>query len=66
MATITSVDIEDKEEVVIIDITIQHSDVLTDSQVENLANILSQKMNKSVVPRITIVPIVKLWENNNN
>jgi uncharacterized hydrophobic protein (TIGR00271 family) len=64
MATITSVDVEDKNEVVVIDVTIQHSDILTENQVENLADILSQKMKKSVVPRITVVPIVKLWENN--
>ena len=65
MATITSVDIEDKNEVVIIDVTIQHADVLTENQVNNLADILSQKMKKSVVPRITVVPIVRLWENGN-
>ena len=65
MATITSVNIEDKDEVVIIDVTIQHSDILTENQVDNLADMLSQKMNKSVVPRITVVPIVKLWESNN-
>jgi len=62
-ATITSVDIEDKNEIVIIDVTIQHSDILTENQVNNLAEILSLKMKKSVVPRITVVPIVKLWEN---
>jgi len=64
-ATITSVDVEDKGEVVVIDVTIQHSDILTENQVDNLAEILSQKMKKTVVPRITVVPIVKLWENGN-
>lgn len=64
-AIITSVNIEDKNEVVIIDVTIQHSDILTENQVDNLADIFSQKMDNSVVPRITIVPIVKLWENGN-
>ena len=64
-ATIASVDVEDKGEVVVIDVTIQHSDILTENQVNNLAETLSQKMKKVVVPRITIVPIVKLWENGN-
>ena len=65
MATITSVDVEDKGEVVVIDVTLQHSDILTENQVNNLADMLSQKMKKSTVPRITVVPIVKLWENGN-
>lgn len=62
-ATITSVAVEDKSEVVVIDVTIQHAGVLTENQVNNLAEILSQKMKKAAVPRITVVPIVKLWEN---
>ena len=65
MATITSVDVEDKGEVVVIDVTLQHSDILTENQVNDLADIFSQKMKKSTVPRITVVPIVKLWENGN-
>ena len=61
-ASITSVDVEDKGEVVAIDVTIQHPDILTENQVNSLADILSQRMKKTVVPRITVVPIVKLWE----
>ena len=62
-ANITSVNIENKDEVVIVDITIQHSDILTGNQIDDLTDMLSQKMKTSVVPRITVVPIVKLWEN---
>ena len=62
---ITDVSIENKSEIAIINITVQYTDILTENQVNSLADTLSQKMEKAVVPRITVVPIVKLWENEN-
>jgi len=63
-SSIMSVEINEKSEVTTVDITIQYSDYdnLTDKQVEKLRDILSIKMRKTIIPRITIVPIIKLWE----
>ncbi|MDF1498344.1 MAG: DUF389 domain-containing protein [Patescibacteria group bacterium] len=63
-SSIMSVEITEKSEVTTVDITIQYSDSdnLTDKQVEKLRDILSIKMRKTIIPRITIVPIIKLWE----
>jgi uncharacterized hydrophobic protein (TIGR00271 family) len=61
-AVVTDVSIEDKSEISVISITIQHSDSLTGGQISDLEDILSKKMDKEVVLRITVVPIIKLWE----
>ena len=61
-AVITNVSIDDKSEVLIINITIQSSENLTGSQISDLEDILSKGMGKEVVSRITVVPIIKLWE----
>ncbi len=61
-AVITDSSIEDKGEVVIVNVTIRYPGDITESQISSLADTLSQKMGKTVVPRITVVPIVKLWE----
>ena len=61
-AVITSVSIDDKSEISIISITIQYSENLTGSQISDLEDVLSKRINKEVISRITVVPIIKLWE----
>lgn len=62
-AVITDVVIEDKEEILTVYITIQYSDELSEKQAEDLEEILTRNLRKTVLPKITIVPIVKTWEN---
>jgi len=61
-SNITDVKISEKNDIATVDITIQYSGDLTEKQIDELKDILSIKMNKIVVPRITIVPIIKTWE----
>jgi len=61
-AIITDVNIDEKSEVSIVNITIQYSGSLTNNQVNDLENVLSKRMKKEVVSRVTVVPIVRLWE----
>jgi len=61
-AVVTDVSINDKSEVLIINITLQCSENLTGSQISDLEDVLSKGMNKEVISRITIVPIIKMWE----
>lgn len=61
-AIITDVNIDEKSEVSIVNITIQYSGSLTNDQVNDLENVLSKRMRKEVVSRVTVVPIVRLWE----
>jgi len=61
-AIITDVNIDEKSEVSIVNITIQYSGSLTNDQVNDLENVLSKRMKKEVVSRVTVVPIVRLWE----
>ena len=62
-AVVMNSSIEDRGEVMVVNITIQYPGNITENQVIFLANTLSEKMGKTVIPRITVVPIVKLWEN---
>ncbi|MEA2098365.1 MAG: DUF389 domain-containing protein [Patescibacteria group bacterium] len=62
-SNITDVKINEKNDISTISITIQYSRNLTEKQISELKDILSLKMDKIVVPRITIVPIIKTWEN---
>ena len=61
-SNITDVKISEKNNISTVNITIQYSGNLTEKQINELKDILSMKMNKIVVPRITIVPIIKTWE----
>lgn len=61
-SNITDVKISEKNNVSTVSITIQYSGDLTEKQINELKDILSIKMDKIVVPRITIVPIIKTWE----
>ncbi|MCK5084375.1 MAG: TIGR00341 family protein [Candidatus Pacebacteria bacterium] len=61
-SNITDVKISEKNNISTVYITIQHSGSLTEKQINELKDILSIKMDKIVVPRITIVPIIKTWE----
>jgi len=61
-AVVTNVSIDNKSEILIINITVQCSEDLTGSQISDLEDVLSKGMNKEVVSRITVVPIIKLWE----
>ncbi len=61
-AVVTSVGIDDKSEVLVINITIQSSENLTGSQISDLEDVLSKGMDKKVISRITVVPIIKMWE----
>jgi len=61
-AVVTNVSIDDKSEILIINITIQCSEDLTGNQISDLEDVLSKGMNKEVISRITVVPIIKLWE----
>ncbi|MCK4891467.1 MAG: DUF389 domain-containing protein, partial [Candidatus Pacebacteria bacterium] len=61
-STVMDIEIIDKNEISTINITIQYSRDLTEKQINELKEVLSKKMNKIVVPRITIVPIIKTWE----
>lgn len=62
-SNITDVKISEKNNVSTVSITIQYSGDLTEKQINELKDILSIKMDKIIVPRITIVPIIKTWEN---
>ena len=61
-AVVTNVSVDDKSEISIVNITIQYSESLTGNQISDLEDILSKKMNKEIISRITVVPIIKLWE----
>lgn len=61
-AVITSVNIDDKSEISIVNVTIQCSENSTRSQISDLENVLSKKIKKEIILRITVVPIIKLWE----
>ncbi len=61
-SNITDVKISEKNNVSTVSITIQYSGDLTEKQINELKDILSIKMDKIIVPRITIVPIIKTWE----
>ncbi len=61
-AVITNISIDDKSEISVVSITIQYSDNLTGSQIGDLEDVLSKKIKREVVLRITVVPIIKLWE----
>ena len=61
-SNITDVKISEKNNISTVNITIQYSGDLTEKQIDELRDILSAKMNKIVVPRITVVPIIKTWE----
>ncbi|MCK5476255.1 MAG: TIGR00341 family protein [Candidatus Pacebacteria bacterium] len=62
-SNITNVKISEKNNISTINITIQYSGDLTERQINELKDILSVRMDKIVVPRITVVPIIKTWEN---
>jgi len=64
-AVITDVVVEDKEEILTVYVTIQYSDELSEKQVDDLGDVLTRNLKKTVFPKITVVPIIKLWENNN-
>ena len=59
---ITSIEINEQSEIATIEITLQHSGDLTEKQIDELKDILSIKMRTVVIPRITVVPIIKVWE----
>lgn len=61
-AVVTNVSVDDKSEIAIINITIQYSGSLTGNQISDLENVLSKGMDKEAVSRITVVPIIKMWE----
>lgn len=63
-AVISNININEKGEVLLVDITIQYPnpESITENQVVYLSDTLSEKMNKLVVPKITVIPIIKLWE----
>ncbi|MCK4799979.1 TIGR00341 family protein [Candidatus Parcubacteria bacterium] len=61
-SNITDVKISERNDISTVNITIQYSGNLTEKQISELKDILSSKMDKIVVPRITIVPIIKTWE----
>jgi uncharacterized hydrophobic protein (TIGR00271 family) len=64
-AVITNVDIEDKGEILTAYVTIQYSKSLSEDQVSDLTNVISEKMEKPAVSRITVVPIIRTWEDKN-
>ena len=61
-AVVTSVNVNNKSEISIVSITIQYSENLTGSQISNLEDVLSRKMNKETILRITVVPIIRMWK----
>lgn len=63
-AVVDNLSIDDKKEIIVVNITIQYSGDLENKEVAELKNMLSQAMKKTVVLRITVVPIIKLWEEN--
>ncbi|MCK5332328.1 TIGR00341 family protein [Candidatus Parcubacteria bacterium] len=61
-STTTNVQITEEGDISTINITIQYSGKISQRQINSLKEVLNLKMDKIVVPRITIVPIVKVWE----
>ncbi|MCK4919072.1 MAG: TIGR00341 family protein [Candidatus Pacebacteria bacterium] len=61
---ITDVKINEENNISTVNITIQYSGDLTEKQINEFKDILSMKMDKIVVPRITVVPIVETWKRN--
>lgn len=61
-ANVTNVEISDNDNISTVSITIQYPGDLTEKQIGELRDILSLKMKKIAVPRITVIPIVKTWE----
>ncbi len=61
-STVTNVEIDEQIEITTIEITLQYSGNLSEKQINELRDILSIKMKTVVIPRITVVPIIKTWE----
>ncbi len=61
-SNITDVKVSENNNISTVNVIIQYSGDLTEKQINELKDILSTKMNKIVVPRITIVPIIRTWE----
>lgn len=61
-ATITNVNIEEKSDISTVYVTLQYSGEITEKQTTILKDILAVKMKKIVILKITIVPIIRTWE----
>jgi len=64
-ANINRVKIDNQTEVATVNITIECTEPPTTEQIENINELLSKKMDKTVISKITVIPIVKTWEINN-
>ncbi|MFA7169494.1 MAG: TIGR00341 family protein [Candidatus Paceibacterota bacterium] len=64
-AKIKDIEIENKKEITTINITIEYPGELSEESVDDIKEILSDKIDRTVVLKVTIIPVVRFWEINN-